>query len=110
VLLLAVGHDATVLCVLRCQAESIAATECHQQAQRGSTTVMMGEESCWGPPVTAAILTKDDLRGLSGHDERHAVPVPRYQTPAAPGEARQRADDECASPHDSRPLVVVLRI
>lgn len=110
-LVLAVGQDATVLCALRCQADRIAATECHEEVQRSRATVIAtGADSCWQLPFTNAILIKDDLRSLSRQDTPHAEPVPHYQTPGSPGDGRQRADDGHASPLDSRPLVVVLRV
>jgi hypothetical protein len=106
VLVLAVGQEATVLCALRCQADRIAATECHEEVQRSRATVVAtGADSCWELSVANAIL-KDDLRSVSRQD----TAVPHYQTTDSPGNGRQRADDGHASPFDSRPLVVVLRV
>ena len=74
--------------------------------------------SAWTVPVRikfhsvkpTRVNIREDLRRVSDQDARYAIVVPRYQVPASPNETRQGSDPGRASPPESRPLVLALRI
>jgi hypothetical protein len=110
VVLLAVGQNTAVLCGLWCQPGGAAMAHCHEQAGSSTSPTLRGDDRCGGMVAAAATLIREDLRRVSDHGARYSVVVPRYLVPALPSEALGAAALRRASPLDSQPLFLALRI
>jgi hypothetical protein len=111
VLLLAVGQDTGLLCRVWCHPGGAAMAECHDRVQSGSTSPSVtGNDRCGGITGNGVLLIREDLRRVSDQDARYALVVPRFQMPSSSIEARLGSEPSRASPRESRPLIVALRI
>lgn len=110
-LLLAIGQDTALLCSMWCHSGGAAMAECHVQTQSNSTApIVKANDSCGSVMADGAPLIREDLRRVSDRSARYAAVVPRFQVPSVPNDARQGGDVGRASPPESRPLIVALRI
>lgn len=111
VLLLAIGQETALLCRVWCHPGGAPMAECHEHAQSdGTSPSVRGDESCGQVMVISGFLAREDMRRASDQGTRYAQVVPRFQVPSSPNEARQGSDPGRASPLESRPLIVALRI
>jgi hypothetical protein len=111
VLLLAIGQDTALLCTVWCHPGGAAMPACHDQIQNSGKSLSVKEDdSCGRVMVGGALLIREDLRRVPDHDARYAVVVPRFHVPSSPNDARRCSDPGRASPLESRPLIVALRI
>lgn len=110
VLLLAIGQDTALLCRAWCQPDRPAMAGCQGRGHTGTSSSVMGDDSCVRVNVSGAMLPGENVRRASDQDARCAVVVPTYQVPAAPGEGRHRDNPAGASPPESHPLILALRI
>jgi hypothetical protein len=106
VLTLAIGHDPLLLCRAWCDLAAAATTGCHDKDVSTSPSVTRNDD-CGRVALNGAVLIRDDP-GRQG--ARHPVVLPRYQFPSSMREAQHRRELGRASPPESRPLVIALRI
>jgi hypothetical protein len=110
VLLMAVGPDTALVCGLWCHHAGASMAEC-EHAHSGVTPSLTSADSCWRPAVSGTMFVREDVRGTSDRNVRHAaVVVPGTRVPAAPGDVLHKVDLVRTSPRESRPPVLALRI
>jgi hypothetical protein len=108
VLLLAAGPDTALVCGLWCHHASASMADC-DHTHSGVTPSVSSDDACWRAAVGTATFVREDARGTSDNNARHAVVVPGSRVPVALGDAHV-ADHARAPLRGWRPPLVTLRI
>jgi len=107
--MMSVGQDAVLLCKVWCDPAEAARTGCYHQGANTSPSVT-GSDNCGSVALSSAALVREDVQRSADESARHAVVVPRYQMSSLASEARLSFDPGRASPAESRPLLLALRL
>ena len=76
-LMLTVGDDTALRCIIRCDAPAPATSGCHHEH---ASAVMTGHDGCDDiAPVTPALVRENVPRGGVGSDTQHAVSIRSYR-------------------------------